>query len=130
MVGMTDQRLAVIVLAAGAGTRMKSRTPKVLHSIAGTPLIGHVLATAQALDPAHIVAVVRHERERVAAGQHDLPDPRILRDVGESGLQFGLAQRPEPARTDHLPSEAEAAIDGTDVQRDEERRWQLEEERW
>ncbi|MGY6498550.1 MAG: bifunctional UDP-N-acetylglucosamine diphosphorylase/glucosamine-1-phosphate N-acetyltransferase GlmU [Microcella sp.] len=76
---MTDQRLAVIVLAAGAGTRMKSRTPKVLHPIAGVPLIGHVLATAQALEPAHIVAVVRHERERVAAAITELaPEAHIV----------------------------------------------------
>lgn len=80
MVGMTDQRLAVIVLAAGAGTRMKSRTPKVLHRIAGTPLIGHVLATAQALEPAHIVAVVRHEREKVAAAITELAPEAVIVD--------------------------------------------------
>jgi len=64
---MTDSRLAVVVLAAGQGTRMKSQTPKVLHGLAGVPLIGHVLATARALDPQHLIAVVRHERDRVAA---------------------------------------------------------------
>ena len=62
---MTDANLVVIVLAAGAGTRMKSTKPKVLHSLAGLPLVGHVLATAQALDPAQVIAVVRHERELV-----------------------------------------------------------------
>ncbi|MDO9591256.1 MAG: NTP transferase domain-containing protein, partial [Microcella sp.] len=64
---MTDSRLAVVVLAAGQGTRMKSQTPKVLHGLAGIPLIGHVLATARSLDPAHLVTVVRHERDRVVA---------------------------------------------------------------
>jgi bifunctional UDP-N-acetylglucosamine pyrophosphorylase/glucosamine-1-phosphate N-acetyltransferase len=59
---MTDPRLAVIVLAAGQGTRMKSRTAKVLHPIAGVPLIGLVLATARELAAAHVVTVVRHER--------------------------------------------------------------------
>ena len=44
-----DPRLAVIVLAAGQGTRMKSRRAKVLHPLAGVPLIGHVLATAREL---------------------------------------------------------------------------------
>ncbi|MCS5732990.1 bifunctional UDP-N-acetylglucosamine diphosphorylase/glucosamine-1-phosphate N-acetyltransferase GlmU [Herbiconiux daphne] len=62
---MTDQRLAIIVLAAGQGTRMKSQTPKLLHEIAGVPLIGHVLATAGELDAAYTVSVVRHERDRV-----------------------------------------------------------------
>lgn len=63
---MTDSRLAIIVLAAGQGTRMKSATPKLLHEIAGVPLIGHVLATARELDAAHLLTVVRHERDRVA----------------------------------------------------------------
>ena len=64
---MTDSQLAVVVLAAGAGTRMKSQTPKVLHALAGVPLIGHVLATVRALDPEHLITVVRHERDRVSA---------------------------------------------------------------
>lgn len=64
---MTDQNLAVIILAAGEGTRMRSATPKVLHTLAGIPLVGHVLATARELHPAHVIAVVRHERDRVAS---------------------------------------------------------------
>lgn len=56
---------AVIVLAAGAGTRMKSSLPKVLHSIGGRSLVGHALDAAVSLKPEHLVAVVRHERERV-----------------------------------------------------------------
>ena len=63
---MTDNRLAVIVLAAGQGTRMKSSLPKLLHPLAGMPVISHVLATARALDAAHLVTVVRHERDRLA----------------------------------------------------------------
>ena len=50
--------LTVIVLAAGGGTRMKSKTMKVLHPIAGRSMIGHVLAAAQAVEPARIVTVV------------------------------------------------------------------------
>ncbi len=64
---MTDPRLAIIVLAAGQGTRMQSSRPKVLHPLAGVPIVGHVLATARELSAAHVVAVVRHEREAVAA---------------------------------------------------------------
>jgi bifunctional UDP-N-acetylglucosamine pyrophosphorylase/glucosamine-1-phosphate N-acetyltransferase len=59
--------LAVIVLAAGQGTRMKSSLPKVLHAIGGRPLVGHVVATARALAPESVLVVVRHERDRVAA---------------------------------------------------------------
>src|SRR5699024_5460118 len=58
---------AVIILAAGQGTRMKSATSKVLHSIGGRTLVGHVLHAAQGLDPQRIAVVVRHEREQVAA---------------------------------------------------------------
>ena len=63
----TASRLAVIVLAAGQGTRMKSRTPKVLHELAGAPMLAHVLATAGELGADHVITVVRHERERVAS---------------------------------------------------------------
>jgi len=80
---MTDSQLAVIVLAAGQGTRMKSRTPKVLHRLAGVPLIGHVLATARALDPAHVVAVVRHERDTVAAAISELDADALIADQDE-----------------------------------------------
>ena len=57
---------AVIVLAAGQGTRMKSTTPKIMHAIGGRSLVGHALAAAWSLAPEHLVAVVRHERARVA----------------------------------------------------------------
>ncbi|MEU5363437.1 bifunctional UDP-N-acetylglucosamine diphosphorylase/glucosamine-1-phosphate N-acetyltransferase GlmU [Streptomyces sp. NPDC005925] len=58
---------AVVVLAAGEGTRMKSATPKVLHDICGRSLVGHVLAAARALDPRELVVVVGHAREQVTA---------------------------------------------------------------
>ena len=58
---------AVIVLAAGAGTRMKSRTPKVLHEIGGRSLLVHALTAAEGTGPGELVVVLRHERERVAA---------------------------------------------------------------
>lgn len=63
---MSDQRLAIVVLAAGQGTRMKSSTPKLLHPLAGAPMVAHVVATAEALDAAVVTAVVRFERDRVA----------------------------------------------------------------
>ncbi|WP_295120698.1 bifunctional UDP-N-acetylglucosamine diphosphorylase/glucosamine-1-phosphate N-acetyltransferase GlmU [uncultured Leifsonia sp.] len=63
---MTDQNLAIVVLAAGQGTRMKSATPKLLHPLGGLPVVGHVLATARELDAARVIAVVRHERDRLA----------------------------------------------------------------
>lgn len=58
---------AVVVLAAGEGTRMKSKTPKVLHEIAGRSLVGHVVCAARELDPEQLVVVVGHAREQVEA---------------------------------------------------------------
>ena len=58
--------LEIIVLAAGRGTRMRSYTPKVLHPLAGKPLVMHVLETARALSPSHIHVVVGHGAEQVS----------------------------------------------------------------
>lgn len=69
--------LGVVVLAAGSGSRMRSTLPKVLHPIAGRPLVWHALAAAAALHPAHLVAVLGHGREQVTeflAGTGDLPE--------------------------------------------------------
>jgi bifunctional UDP-N-acetylglucosamine pyrophosphorylase/glucosamine-1-phosphate N-acetyltransferase len=64
---MSEQHLAVIVLAAGEGTRMRSSTPKVLHEIAGLPMLGHALATATALGAQRVVPVIRHEKDKLEA---------------------------------------------------------------
>jgi bifunctional UDP-N-acetylglucosamine pyrophosphorylase/glucosamine-1-phosphate N-acetyltransferase len=55
---MSDRKLAVVVLAAGKGSRMKSDLPKVLHPVAGQPMLRHVLASVAALAPAETVVVV------------------------------------------------------------------------
>ncbi|WP_210479467.1 bifunctional UDP-N-acetylglucosamine diphosphorylase/glucosamine-1-phosphate N-acetyltransferase GlmU [Naasia sp. SYSU D00948] len=97
---MTDPRLAVVILAAGQGTRMKSATPKVLHKLAGLPIVAHVLATARELSAAHVLAVVRHERDRVAeAITGALPDAIIVDqdEVAGTGraVEVALAALPE-----------------------------------
>ena len=55
----------VVVLAAGAGTRMKSATPKALHPVLGLPMVGHVMRIAESLNPGRIVVVTGHAREAV-----------------------------------------------------------------
>jgi bifunctional UDP-N-acetylglucosamine pyrophosphorylase/glucosamine-1-phosphate N-acetyltransferase len=55
----------VVVLAAGMGTRMKSAQPKVLHRVAGTPMIAHVLEVARALKPCSVTVVVGHRADAV-----------------------------------------------------------------
>ncbi len=57
--------LAIIIMAAGKGTRMQSELPKVLHLANGRPLIDYVLDTANALDPEEIVLIVGHQAELV-----------------------------------------------------------------
>ncbi|GAA1438783.1 bifunctional UDP-N-acetylglucosamine diphosphorylase/glucosamine-1-phosphate N-acetyltransferase GlmU [Leifsonia poae] len=97
---MTDQNLAIIVLAAGQGTRMKSTTPKLLHPLGGMPIVGHVLATAKSLGAAHVVSVVRHERERLAEViTADLPESVIVDqdEVPGTGRAVELAVAALPA---------------------------------
>src|SRR5687768_13446147 len=57
--------LAVIIIAAGKGTRMRSSLAKVLHPLAGRPLIAHVLALANQLAPQQLITVVGHQAEAV-----------------------------------------------------------------
>ena len=80
---MSASGLAVVILAAGQGTRMKSAKAKVLHTIAGVPLVGHVLATAEELGAAHILVVVRHERDAVAAAVTEQNPNAIIIDQDE-----------------------------------------------
>lgn len=64
---VTEAPSAVIVLAAGAGTRMKSETPKVMHPIGGRSMVEHAIAAARDLNPERLAVVVRHQRDKVAA---------------------------------------------------------------
>jgi bifunctional UDP-N-acetylglucosamine pyrophosphorylase / glucosamine-1-phosphate N-acetyltransferase len=64
---MTERPIAAIILAAGKGTRMKSDLHKVLHPLAGQPMLAHLLGTVDRLDPAEKVVVVGDRREQVEA---------------------------------------------------------------
>ena len=99
---MTDARpAAVVVLAAGEGTRMRSRTPKVLHAIAGRTMLGHVVATARALDPEHLLVVVGHAREQVTVHLAEVdPDARAVVQEPQNGT--GHAVRIALQGLDHL----------------------------
>ncbi|MEU4230211.1 bifunctional UDP-N-acetylglucosamine diphosphorylase/glucosamine-1-phosphate N-acetyltransferase GlmU [Nonomuraea sp. NPDC026600] len=70
---------AVIVLAAGEGTRMKSRTPKVLHEMCGRALVDHMLTAARDLGPERLIVVIGHASERVGAHlAESSPDARAV----------------------------------------------------
>jgi bifunctional UDP-N-acetylglucosamine pyrophosphorylase/glucosamine-1-phosphate N-acetyltransferase len=66
-------KLGVLILAAGEGTRMRSRLPKVLHKLAGRPLLSHVIDTARDFSPDEIIVVYGHGGEAVR-NQLDAPD--------------------------------------------------------
>lgn len=89
--------LAVVIMAAGKGTRLNSRRPKVLHEIGGKTLLAHVIATASKIvPPSDIYVVVGHEAERVQAA------------VAASGVKFVL--QPEQLGTGHAVQCAREAI--------------------
>ena len=81
---MTEKNtpVAVVVLAAGAGTRMKSATQKTLHSIGGRTLLAHSLHAADSIAPDRVVAVIGHGRDQVGpaaeaiAGELSAPPSR------------------------------------------------------
>ncbi|TGB06907.1 bifunctional UDP-N-acetylglucosamine diphosphorylase/glucosamine-1-phosphate N-acetyltransferase GlmU [Streptomyces sp. MZ04] len=88
---------AVVVLAAGEGTRMKSATPKVLHEICGRSLIGHVLEAAYALSPQRLVTVVGFAREQVTGHLEVIaPDVRTAYQSEQNGtghaVRIGLEE--------------------------------------
>jgi bifunctional UDP-N-acetylglucosamine pyrophosphorylase/glucosamine-1-phosphate N-acetyltransferase len=79
----TSRPAAVIVLAAGEGTRMKSATPKVLHAIGGRTLLRHAIVAARGIDPQHLAIVVRHGRDLVAAHIAQVDAAAVIVDQDE-----------------------------------------------
>lgn len=63
---MSENKICAVVLAAGQGTRMKSSLPKVLHKVAGRPMVCHLLATVDALNAQKAVVVVGPGMDQVA----------------------------------------------------------------
>jgi bifunctional UDP-N-acetylglucosamine pyrophosphorylase / glucosamine-1-phosphate N-acetyltransferase len=110
---MSDIRpAAVIVLAAGGGTRMRSRTPKVLHRIGGRSLLQRALDAARGVAPHHLVAVVGHGREAVAAHVESL-DPAVTVAVQERQLGTGHAVQCALASLTGAGGAAPAGLTGT-----------------
>ena len=99
---MTDAPLHVVILAAGEGKRMKSRTPKVLQKIAGRPMLAHVIDAARALQPAGIHLVYGHGGDQVReafADQTDLQWAEQRERLGTGhAVQQVIDQIPDGAR--------------------------------
>jgi bifunctional UDP-N-acetylglucosamine pyrophosphorylase/glucosamine-1-phosphate N-acetyltransferase len=102
----TSRPAAVIVLAAGEGTRMKSATPKVLHAIGGRTLLGHAIAAARGVDPVHLAVVVRHERDLVAAHVTEIDPGALIADQDEV---MGTGRATQCA-LDALPADLEGTV--------------------
>jgi len=89
--------LSLIVLAAGLGSRMKSDLPKVLHPLAGAPLLAHALRAGVPLEPERVVVVTGHGAEAVARAARDLePDAAIVHQAEQLGTAHAVLQA-EPA---------------------------------
>src|SRR5215471_18050557 len=103
---MTDSKqihpTAIAIMAAGKGTRLKSKHPKVLHEVGGKPLLAHVIAAAsKVVTPEHIYAIIGHEADLVH------------RAVAGTGIRV---VRQEPQRgTGHALMVAKDALKGYDT---------------
>ena len=94
-------RIAIAIMAAGKGTRLKSKHPKVLHEIGGKPILAHVIATAKQIVPAEdVFAIIGHEAERVREA------------VAGTGVNFVL--QAEQRGTGHALMVAREALSGND----------------
>jgi bifunctional UDP-N-acetylglucosamine pyrophosphorylase/glucosamine-1-phosphate N-acetyltransferase len=83
--------LDIVIMAAGKGTRMKSARPKVLHRLAGRPLLQHVLATAGALDADRIITITGHGADEVEQAI-SAPGLRFVRQMPQLGTGHAVQQ--------------------------------------
>jgi bifunctional UDP-N-acetylglucosamine pyrophosphorylase/glucosamine-1-phosphate N-acetyltransferase len=100
----SERPLDILVLAAGLGTRMKSRKAKVLHQLGGHPLIAHVCRAAQSLEPRMIHVIVGHQADKVEAA--------VLKTLDQNQVTF-ITQAQQLGTGDAVMS-ARAALAGTD----------------
>ncbi len=100
--GINEQGLAVIVLAAGKGKRMKSDLPKVLHQVNGKTMIEHVLEAVSSLGASQVIVVLGHGREQVIERLSNLP----------GDLSLGFAFQDEQLGTGHATLCAQDKLEG------------------
>src|ERR1700752_64691 len=94
---LSPARVAIAIMAAGKGTRLKSQLPKVLHEAGGKPLLAYVIAAATRVVPAnHVFAIIGHEADRVRSA------------VADTGVNFVLQS--EQRGTGHALMVARSAL--------------------
>ena len=112
--------LTVVVLAAGGGTRMKSKRPKVLHEVAGRSMVGHVLAAVRSLEPARVVTVVGHGRELVEPHVAELmPEAVVAVQEEQLGTAHAVRVAVEAVGVDRLTGTVLVAYGDTPLLRAE-----------
>src|SRR5262249_54822812 len=96
-------RIAVAIMAAGKGTRLKSQLPKVLHEVGGKPLLAHVIASAaQVVPKADIFAVIGHEAARVRAALESTGVNFVLQSQQRGTGHTLMVARPELEKYDYV----------------------------
>ncbi|RJE81482.1 bifunctional UDP-N-acetylglucosamine diphosphorylase/glucosamine-1-phosphate N-acetyltransferase GlmU [Paracoccus sp. JM45] len=90
---MAENAVAVVILAAGQGSRMQSDLPKVLHRLGGVPLFGHALAAARSLEPEQVIVVTGHGSAQVTKALAKLdPDARTVLQAEQLGTGHAVRQ--------------------------------------
>ncbi|MEH2114653.1 bifunctional UDP-N-acetylglucosamine diphosphorylase/glucosamine-1-phosphate N-acetyltransferase GlmU [Nostoc sp.] len=84
--------VVVAILAAGRGTRMKSRLPKVLHSLGGRSLVGRVLESVEPLSPSRRIVIVGYQSEEVQAAMHSIPNLEFVEQTVQLGTGHAIQQ--------------------------------------
>jgi len=93
--------LHIVILAAGQGTRMRSDLPKVLHGLAGKPMLAHVLDTVRKLLPERITVVVGHGADQLRAAFADAQDVTFVHQAQQLGTGHAVAQALKEDAGDH-----------------------------
>ena len=84
--------VVVAILAAGRGTRMKSRLPKVLHSLGGRSLVQRVLESVEPLSPSRQIVIVGYQSEEVQAAMHSIPSLEFVEQTVQLGTGHAIQQ--------------------------------------
>src|SRR5215470_4227216 len=92
---MAKGELAVVLMAAGKGTRMRSRLPKVLHPVCGRPILVHALELCRELGAARRVVIVGSGEEEVRAALAGYPDVELVRQAEQRGTAHAALQARE-----------------------------------
>lgn len=83
---------SAVILAAGKGTRMKSKLPKVLHKVLGTSMVEHVISTLKAAHIENIVVVLGHESQQVEDALQHLDNVSFVYQTEQLGTAHALLQ--------------------------------------